>query len=161
MLAGRPIAASGNPTELHPAATSRRPGTPPPFPAGPTPDGSSFAAAHGPSVRRPPADPPVSRSEWKRTFRWVRFRYFDHLWIRRAFLQFLFTRARTGRGQYEIKRGSLIYGGVRPHLTAVTLHNPLDNCQTDARPRIFLGSVQALEYSEKLVGITHIEPDAV
>ena len=41
------------------------------------------------------------------------------------------------------------------------MHDPLDDGQADAGSRIFLGSMQALKYTKKLVDIAHIEANAI
>src|SRR5206468_11947941 len=67
----------------------------------------------------------------------------------------------VGPGQGEMERGAPVRDALRPHAPAVSLHDTLHQRQTHARTLEFLGSMQAAEYLEQLVGVSHVEPDPV
>src|SRR5258705_1405342 len=48
-----------------------------------------------------------------------------------------------------------------PHATAVTAYKPMNNRQSYAGPRKFVGAVQALEHAEEFIVILHFETDPV
>src|SRR5919201_778183 len=51
--------------------------------------------------------------------------------------------------------------GIGPHPPAVAVDDALDDGQAHPRPLVLLGAVEALEDAEELVGVLHVEPDAV
>src|SRR6266542_465418 len=51
--------------------------------------------------------------------------------------------------------------GFRPHPPAVPIDDSLDDGKADPGPFVVLRSVHPLEHPEQLVGVAHVEPDAV
>src|SRR5205823_11910466 len=65
------------------------------------------------------------------------------------------------RGQAEIQRRAFIGAAIRPHPATVTGDDPMHDRQTDAGARERLLRMEALKHAEELVGIAHVETDAV
>src|SRR5438876_3199187 len=61
----------------------------------------------------------------------------------------------------EKERRAFVRLRIRPNAAAMTMNDALDDCKTDARAPIFLGPVQPLEDAEQLVGVPHVEADAI
>src|SRR6266511_3010212 len=61
----------------------------------------------------------------------------------------------------EEERRSRAGLGLRPHSPAVPMHDPLDDGEADPGPLVFLGPVHPLKHPEQLVGVAHVEADAV
>src|SRR5688572_24818680 len=61
----------------------------------------------------------------------------------------------SAKGERE---GRAVAGlGLGPDSAAVTLDDPLDDRQANARAVIFLGPMQALEDAEELVSVAHVK----
>ena len=65
-----------------------------------------------------------------------------------------------GAGQSEIKGRALVFLTFGPDATSVTLYNPFHRGKTDAGT-FELGTVQALERMEHIVGICHVKAYSV
>ena len=65
------------------------------------------------------------------------------------------------RSESEVERRALVGLGVGPDAAAVAVDDPLHDGEADAGALIVLGPVQPLEDAEQLVGVAHVEADAV
>src|SRR2546427_12833272 len=61
----------------------------------------------------------------------------------------------------EIETRALVGFSLGPDPASKSPNDPVDDRQADAGTFVVLGPVQPLKNAEKLVGITHVEPDAV
>ena len=66
-----------------------------------------------------------------------------------------------GNSQGEIKRGAFIEFGFDPNPAAMFLNDALDSSQSHARAFKIFRTVQSLKRTEELLGIFHVEADAV
>src|SRR6266571_9014541 len=63
--------------------------------------------------------------------------------------------------QDKVERCSLSYRALSPHLTSVSVNNALHGCQSDSGSWELAHIVKTLEGAEKLIGVSHIESDAI
>src|SRR5881394_4631177 len=64
-------------------------------------------------------------------------------------------------GESEEERGAAVHFAVRPDAAAVPLDDALRQGQPHAGALEFVRPMEPLKHAEQLVGIAHVEPDAV
>src|SRR5438876_8322446 len=73
------------------------------------------------------------------------------------------TGSLIGRSALETEEERRAHAALRlgPHPSAMPIDDPLDDGKADPGPLVLLGPVHPLEHPEQLVGVAHVEADAV